>query len=125
MVEEVIKQTREQAKQDIDEADEKLEKDLQAAQAEKKAKDRFYSDPASYRLPFPEVIKEDSEKEAKEIEMPSITELQKQKSNEINKAVTNSFQKEAKDAIKQANDLAQKMNKLTSESSSTESEPEQ
>lgn len=48
--------------------------------------------------------------------MPSITELQKQKSNEINKAVTNSFQKEAKDAIKQANDLAQKMNKLTSDS---------
>lgn len=42
-------------------------------------------------------MKEDSEKEAKEIEMPSITELQKKKTNEINKVVTKSFEKVSKD----------------------------
>jgi len=54
--------------------------------------------------------------------MPSITELQKQKSTEINKAVSNSFQSEAQDAIKKANDLAQKMSKLTSQPTSLDVE---
>jgi len=105
MTEEVTKQTRDLAQQDI-EQDKTLENNAKEAEI-KKAKQLFSDDPASYRLPFPEVLKEDSKESANETETLSVAEIQTKKKEEIKKAVSSSFEKDAKDAIKSANSLAE------------------
>ena len=75
MTEEVTKQARDLAQQDIDQ-DDTLEKNAKEYEI-KKAKQLFSSDPASYRLPFPEDLKEDSKEQAKEAETLSVAEIQK------------------------------------------------